>query len=129
MDTEIKIAKMATAKAVSDKELKPLSESLPTGLYQIDTTVRVYGTLKKGDPYTQRLAAKADPWKLLGLALNKLNAASIDAVVREALESTNEDLGPAIKVEVDRAIRKVVADTETTIAGRVTAQLAWELVG
>lgn len=129
MSKNTKIAKIATTKAISEKDYKPLAEGLKPGLYQIDSTVRVYGTLKKGEPYTQRLAAKADPWKLLGLALNKLNATSIDAVVREALENTNEELGPAIKSEVDRALRQIVADTETEMSGRVMAQLSWELVG
>jgi len=128
-NTEANIAKLATAKAVAEKELKLVIGEVAPGDYPVDVTVRIVGGLKKGAPYRQRVAAAANPWRLLGLALSKLNASSVEALVREAVEAPLEAVDDeAIKQRAKDAIETMVAATEREIEGRITAAVRWELL-
>jgi hypothetical protein len=119
------LPKIATANAIADKELKALSAGLAPGIYTVDSTVRIYGTLKKGEPFTTRVAAAVPVWKLLAKALSKLNSATVDALVREALDG-GDDEADAVKAQAERALADLVASTERTSSGRLTSQLLWE---
>lgn len=120
------IEKLATAKAVADKDLKLIVKEVAPGTYPIDCVIRLHGGLTKGLPYRQRIAAAADPWKLLCLALSKLNNASIEALVRESAELP--DIGEEdLKAKAKEAIEQIVAGTERECEGKVTASLVWSL--
>jgi len=121
------LAKIATVKAVAEKDLKVLVDGLEVGVHPVDCQVRLVGGITKGKPYKQRVAAAADPWKLLALALSKLNNSSVEALVAEAadLEQVGED---EIKERAKRAIETIVAGTEREISGRVTAAIQWSLL-
>lgn len=120
-------AHIATHKAVDDKVYKALSVLLPKGVTPIDTTIRIVGGLKKGDPYEQRIPQKANPWALLAKALSKLNAASVESLVQEALAVSDEEAS-AIKDTAQEALDRISDATVVTISGRVTATLALEVL-
>lgn len=121
------LAKLATHKAVSDADYKVLNHDLSPGTYEVSSVIRIVGALKKGEDYEGKIAAKADPWKLLGLALNKLNAVSIDALVRDSLAVGDEE-AEAIKAKAQLAIEQIVAITKTTCTGKLSAALVWSEV-
>lgn len=121
------IEKIATAKAIADKDYKTLAESLAPGIHVVDTTVRLVGTLKKGEPFETAVAAAANPWRLLAKALSKLNSATIESLVRESLEVSDEEES-AVKDEAKKAIESIVASTTRKQTGRITGQLQWSLL-
>ena len=59
-------------------------DAISAGQYKGSALVCVDYDLKVGDDYEQRIVAKADPWKLLTVALSHLNDVTVDSIVREA---------------------------------------------
>lgn len=121
------IAKIATAKAVDDKTFKQLSSELPEGVITLDKTIRLVGGIKKGPDYTQRMAAAANPWKIAALALSKLNAATIESIVRESLE-VDDETASAVKAQADEALQRIKDATERRCSGKITSTIQWELL-
>lgn len=117
------VARMATSKVIPDTEFKALSAQCVPGKYPVDCFVHIQGGLTKGEPYNQRVAAAVDTWKVIGLLLNKLNGATIEAVVEEAL-ATDFD-GTDLKVAAEQAVMRLVASTERECSGKVTGSLVW----
>ena len=120
--------KLAVAKAVNDDDYRSLNSMLRPGTHLIDLQFSLEGTLKKGEPFHQRFPAKVNPWKLLAKALNKLNATTIDALVRETLESDPLDEANAVKLAAEQAIERLVETTEQEVTGRLTAALVLKLL-
>lgn len=116
------VAKVATAKAVSDADYKLLSAELPPGVTPVHCTIEIVGTLKKGNPFMQKFPNAANPWAILAKALSKLNTASIESLVRESLE-VNPTETAAVKQAAEEAIERLVAATEREVSGRVVAHL------
>lgn len=85
---------------------------LPVGTHVIDETVmlKVSGTVTVGKDYDQRIVAKADPWKLLSVALSKLNGVTVDMLVEES--ETGELDTNATKTEIEVAFGKVLTRKE-----------------
>ena len=120
------IEKIATAKAIKDTDFKLLSEQLAPGIYVVDTVIHLTGTVKKGEPFETAVAAAANPWRLLAKALSKLNSATIESLVRESLEVSDEE-ETEVKDQAKKAIEALVAKTPRTQSGRITGQLVWGL--
>lgn len=85
---------------------------LPVGTHTIEETVmlKVSGTVTVGKDYDQRIVAKADPWKLLQVALSKLNGVTVDSLVEEA--AAGELDTKATKTEIEVAFGKVLSRKE-----------------
>jgi len=85
---------------------------LPVGTHVIDETVmlKVSGTVTVGQDYEQRIVAEANPWKLLQVALSKLNGVTVDMLVEEA-EKGELDTN-ATKTEIEVAFGKVLTRKE-----------------
>jgi len=127
------LGKQLTAAAkVSRKDLAVGTHSL-----DCDVTLRLDGTVKVGEVYTQRVVAKADPWALLATALSKLNGVTVKAIVAGALDKSaldevsieaiaaesiaaDKDKTNALKTRAATAIAAVKAPTLTTCNGKVT---------
>ena len=120
------VARMATSKVIPDTEFKALSAQCAPGKYAVDCIVRIQGGLTKGEPYQQRVAAAVDTWKVIGLLLNKLNGATIAAVIAEALGPDYD--GKELKAAAEDAIERLVASTERECSGKVTGSLVWQEV-
>lgn len=124
MSSELTAAEIvAITKAVSDKDAKAAKAALTVGEHDVDVTIRVTGSIKRGLDYTQKIVAKADPWTLLAAALSHLNGVTVDSIVREAL-SADPALVKSLKAQAQDALEAVKAPTDTPCTGKVTAKVA-----
>jgi hypothetical protein len=114
---------IALAKVVKAAEAKKASTELAVGNHDVDFTVRVTGSLKRGADYTQQIVAKADPWTLLAAALSHLNGVTVDSLVKEAL-AADPALVKSLKANAAEAIAKVKGPTDTACNGKVTTKVA-----
>jgi len=101
---------------------------LPVGTHPIDRTVNVHvkGTVTVGEDYEQRIVAKADAWKLLHVAMSKLNHVTMAAIVREALSDEGIDTA-AIKAQADECVQTLKDATMTPCKGKVTNKLEFKI--
>jgi len=94
----------AFALAVADIAKMLNVERLGVGTHVIEETVTltVTGTVTVGKDYEQRLVAKADPWKLLLVAMSKLNDVTMESIVKEAEAGTLDTA--AVKLEAEKQV-------------------------
>ena len=118
---------VATKKAIKDETFRRLSEELAPGQHLVDCSVRLRGVLKKGNPFRTKVPAAANPWRLLAKALSKLNSCTIESIVRESMEISDEET-EAVKDEAAKAIEQIVASTERESTGRLTGEVLWSLI-
>ena len=118
------VESLAVAKVVDAKDVR--EEVLP-GKYDVDVVVRIKGSIKVGEDYTQNVPAAARPWALLALALSKLNGVTIDSLTREAL-GLSEDQEKEIKAKAEESIQSIKDTTERKCKGKVTTNLEVEKV-
>lgn len=108
---------------------KPLYEAekarVEPGIYPIDRVVRLVGEVKKGDPYIAEIAMRADPWRLLAVALSKLNGVTIESIVRDSFRELDTEV---IKEAASAAIKKIVAAQKEQLDGRITGKVIMELL-
>lgn len=126
-------AAMSKIEATDEGKLKP-------GVYPVDATIRVVGTVKKGEDYESNIVAKAEPWTLLALALSKLNAATGQSITELATElvKQSEETGLSIKEalsytdqikgEANKAIAKIKGSTKQTCSGKTNVAVTYEVV-
>jgi hypothetical protein len=115
---------LALSKVVKAAAEKEASAAMMVGEHMVDFTVRVQGSIKKGEAYEANITQKAEPWKLLALALTKLNGVTIDAIVREAEASVLEDDKiDGIKEQAQVAIDRIKGTTKGMCSGKVTTKL------
>jgi hypothetical protein len=112
---------------------KPKNSDLAPGIYPVDVTVRIRGTVRKGEDFKATQPASLNPWALCGFLLSKLNATTADAVaaqVAEAFKSgtLNSDFD-AYKKYAEEALATMAAATEITKSGMTTVAAAIEVVG
>lgn len=110
-------------RSVDASAYRELNNRLEVGSYNVDFQARFIGALKKGDPFTQRISAKANPWRLLALALGKMNAKTRAKLVSDSLNVAKED-EEQIKAEVQAEIDRLVSATETEMTGKLTTVLS-----
>lgn len=118
---------IALSKAIDKKDIDASRDQLEPGSYTIDAVVRIAGTLTIGNDYEQHIVARADPWKLLAVALSKLNRATIDSLVKAA-ENLSDDEASKIKHHADESIKKIKNATKKVCKGKVTPRLAVEIM-
>ena len=116
---ENSIAILAASKAFGTTAVKGAKKLVAPGSYEVSATVRVTAQISVGEPYTQQIVAKAEPWGLLAVALSKLNGATVKAIVREA-QDVDPDLVKLVKAHAADAIADLKAPTETECAGKLT---------
>lgn len=118
------IKTLAISKVIKDKAQKEARNQVGPGTYHVDCTVRVSGEIKVGEDYTQQIVAKADPWSLLAVAMDKLNGVTLESIVAEA---TGEGVDTAdLKERVADAMKEIKGETETECKGKVTTKLEVE---
>jgi hypothetical protein len=118
---------VAVGKLVSDKESSEANASLTAGKYDVDVTVRVKGTLTRGENYVQQVVEKANPWLLLSVALSHLNGVTVDSIVTEAL-TADPAMVDSLKAKAAEAIATVKGPTATPCNGKTTGKLTVEVV-
>lgn len=121
---------LALAKCV-DKHMSDAARDLVTpGVYEVDFTARVSGSIRVAPDQTAKVPMAADPWGLLALALSKLNETTLDALVTEHLERLDNAQaldGESVKTRALAAIERVKTATTTTRRGPVTTALTVRL--
>ena len=116
---------LALAKALTDSVADAARKQILPGQYRVEFDVRVSETLTVGADYEQHIVAKADPWYLLKVALDKLNGVSLDALVAEALalqdgNGTAKKSVDEFKTRVGDAVAVIKTPTLTQCKGKVT---------
>jgi hypothetical protein len=114
----------AVAKVIKDKALKEARATLMVGTHEVDTVVRIKGTITVGEDYEERIVGKADAWTLLEVALSKLNGVTVEMLVREALNGTINT--ETVKAQAEQAMETVKEATLTICKGKVTTKLEAE---
>jgi hypothetical protein len=112
----------AVAALISAAVAKNAASQIPVGEHAVDLTLRITGTLTKGEDYESHKVEKADPWLLLAVALSHLNGMTVDSIVKEALTAAPE-LVESLKDRADEAIAKVKAPTLGRENGKVTVKI------
>jgi hypothetical protein len=128
---------VAIAKAIKEKMLKEASKELEPGHYDLDFMIRFLGGMNKGEDFEQRLPNKINAWLAFALALSKVNAETrktiIDSVVQAHSNGKESDehkkLVDQIKGEVMALLDEIKGTTVTTMTGKVTTDLSFEMVG
>ena len=105
-------SKMADNDAV--KSLVP--ESKMDGI--VDKTIRIRFGFTKGEDHETLSVQQAKPWRLLAVALNKLNGVTIESIVNEA-ERLDDDAEKLAKKEAELALAKIKSKTIKVIKGSV----------
>ena len=118
---------VAVGKVVSDKESSEANGGLTAGQHEVDVTVRVRGTLTRGENYTAQIVEKANPWLILAVAMSHLNGVTVDSIVKEAL-TADPALVDSLKEKAAEAIAAIKGPTETACNGKTTGKLVAELV-
>lgn len=113
---------VAVAKVVKDAVAKDAGSRLAAGTYPVDFSVRVTGSIKKGEDYDSEIVAKADPWMLLAVALSHLNGATVDSIVKEAL-AADPAMVDSLKEKAAQAVEAVKGPTKTRCNGKITTKL------
>ena len=117
---------LAVSKAIKDAAAKAARSEITAGEYAVDTTVRITGTVKVGEDYTQQIVGKADVWALLAVVMNKVNGVTLESVVEEALNGGADTAD--LKARVDAAMMTIKGETETACKGKVTTKLNAEII-
>ena len=118
---------VAIAKGIKSAVVSKASDGLEAGTYNIDTLVRVKGTVTKGADFDQVQHMKVDQWGLIAVLLSKVNGVTIDAVVNE-INGVDPDRITEIKNAAQEAMDKVKAPAAARTAGKVTTKLGFEVV-
>ena len=108
----------------SNKTVEQIREGVPAGEYQGQVTVTLDYDITVGESHEAEVAQSV-PWKqLAGILFGKLNPATRDKIVREALEAS--DAGgfqlrdDVVNKEAEQAIAQLMGMTRKTVAGKVT---------
>ena len=85
----------------------------------IEKTIRIRFGFTKGEDHETLSVQQAKPWRLLAVALNKLNGVSIDSIVAES-ENLDDNAEKLAKKDAENALAKIKAKTNKTIKGSVS---------
>jgi hypothetical protein len=110
---------------------KAKNSDIAPGVYPVDVTIRVRGTVKKGDDYVAEVPQAVNPWRVLGYVLSKLNATTAESVakmVADAYASGELEHDLAFKGYAEAAMAKISAATRTVKSGPTTANVTIEIV-
>jgi hypothetical protein len=112
------LALLAKEAAAAAKAARP---DLSVGAHEVSEVVSLAlsGEVRCGEDYDSKIVAKACPWKLLAVALSKLNGVTVDSIVAESEAIAAGDV-KTIKKSAADAIAAIKAPTEKRCAGKVT---------
>lgn len=118
---------VATMCLFSTDDQTSLKRDLQAGEYEIDMTMRIFGSLAKEASKFGIIAQRAAPWKLFAAAMQMLNGVSISKLVREAENITAQE-EKDLKAQVQEALVAIKGTVEGVISGRTLPNLQWEKV-
>jgi len=123
---------LVLAKAVKEKVADKAREAVSPGEYAVDLTLRVQGTLRKGEDYEKEIPNRVK-WDLLAAILaSKVNDETLVAVIREfdAAEKSGsfKDLGEKVKEKVQATFDEIRGQTRAMVNGPITTDLSVEVL-
>jgi hypothetical protein len=121
------IQKAVVARLVKAEESKEVVEGMKPGEYKGEFMARIAYAFKRGEDFDKAIPAKAKPWKLLALALSKLNGVTVASLVREAEGGVVVEEAD-IEARANEAIATVVAATKTRCNGQVRGTFSLDIV-
>lgn len=127
---------LALRRSVSEAIDKEVAGTLEQGTHEIDVTLRIFGTVKKGAPYEQNCPLVI-PWQtLFSLALSRLNAqsgATVETLANSLMAEADgimkrdgaavEALEATVKPHVEAACARLIEQTKRLMSGRITTKL------
>jgi len=123
----------AIHKAISSKEFKAASANLEPGNYAVDMTVRIAGTINKGEPFEQRISNKINWLLLFSIAASKVNDETLACIIKaydeaEGDKAKIDELTEAVKFKVQAHVDKQKGKTLTLKSGNVKSALTVKAV-
>ena len=119
---------VALGKALASKEVREASKALAPGEHEVDLLVRITGSLKRGEDYSQNVVQKVDWGSLCAVLLDGKNAKEIAEAVRLSLSDEAKAKAKEIKKAADAAMLVLKGSTLTECNGKVTTDLAVEVI-
>lgn len=118
------LARLDHLNLASNAAVRDLRAQVAPGKHSGDVTLQLAYDIKVGEAYESEVAQSV-PWKALaGLLFSKLNGATRDAIVREALvpaEGGGFELREGIEnAEAEEALQALMGKTKKTVAGKIT---------
>jgi len=121
----VAVAMAKGAKSASDKAAKELE----VGDHEIEALVKVTGFIRKGADKDQVVHMAIPHWKVIGALLSKVNKATRNAVLKEAIQTAlnmDKEQETQIKSEANEAIDQLKGMVKKTVSGNVTCHLNFE---
>jgi len=128
----------AIEKAAAIKTIKGATARLDAGEYPVDVTVRIHGTIKKGEPYAQTIWPSVNLLAVLTRLLNvagRVQRAAFEDAVRAVMSGEDDILADAdgnpinLKAWTEETVKRLAEAGETICTGKTTAKLDVEVVG
>ena len=119
---------VALGKALASKEVREASKALAPGEHAVDLLVRISGSLKRGDDYSQNTVQKVDWLSLCAVLLDGKNAKEIAEAVRLSLSDEAKPKAKGIKKAAEAAMLVLKGSTLTECNGKVTTDLTVEVI-
>jgi len=119
---------LALAKAIKKGALGKARPNVKSGTHEVDVLVRVHGSVTVGDDFEQIQHMKVPQWELIAVLLSKVNGATLESVVREALGFADKAELKRIKADAQVAVDKIKGTGKSPTKGKVTAKLEAERV-
>ncbi len=118
------LARLGHLNLASNDTTKALRSEVPTGKHQGEVDFRLVYDITVGADHEAEVAQTV-PWKALaGILFGKLNAATRDAVLRDALEASDgggfEVREGAVNDEAEAALKQLMGMTKKTVSGKIT---------
>ena len=121
------IQQAAINKVVSAEAYKTANGEIQPGEYPIELLVKITGTLKKGEKYSQPIHWSVDWCGLFAVALSKLNGVTVESVVREFCATEEVDTA-AIKTQAEEAVNTVKGTSMQECNGKLSGKVFAEIV-
>lgn len=120
----LSMGRLGHVNLASNAATRRLRDDVPSGDHKGEVTFKLAYDIRVGEDHEAEVAASV-PWKALaGILFSKLNPATRDAVVREALTSAEGggfELAEGVQnAEAEAAIAALMGTTRKTVSGKVT---------
>jgi len=134
------IETIAVSKMVKKGDADKARELLSVGSYEINTLVRVTGTMNVGEDYEQEFWQIAKPEKVVLALACAVNKTTADKITQEQYERVLSDVDGLVHDISDEQAKRFKKDREDSIKklrkpckkqakGKVTTKLTYEVVG
>jgi hypothetical protein len=126
MKTEIEMTDLETvvlAKVIKEAAEKSASHNLTAGEHNVDISLRIHGSVKKGEDYEGEVVNKIDWTLLCAVLLGKVNEATRKSVVDDYIKM-DPKMVEGLKDKAAESVKELKATTKKMQNGKITTKLA-----